>query len=99
MADYHGDIGTFDGNFYRSKSDKNLFVAMILLVLLGFTGIHRFYLGHTRLAMTHLFLCFVAVMFGIFTFNFWLALWIFLFQGLWLLVELGLLAFQAIQEM
>ncbi len=98
MAQYHGDISQFDQPFFRTKSDKNLIVACVLLFFLGFTGIHRFYLNQLRFGFFHLALCFVAVMFGIFTFNFWLAVGIFGLQSIVLLVELLLLIVQAINE-
>ena len=88
MRKYHGDINQFGQSFYRTDESGQIIVAVILLLLLGFTGAHRFYLGETRHGMFHLGLCFVAVIFGIFTFNFRLAFAVFGIQALILLFEL-----------
>jgi TM2 domain-containing membrane protein YozV len=98
VAQYHGDISQFEQPFFRSRSDKNLAVACILLFFLGFTGIHRFYLNQPRHGLVHLILCMFAVIFGIFTLNFWFAATIFGLQLIALTIELVLLVVQMINE-
>lgn len=98
MAKYNGDINAFSGSFYKSRSDKNLFVAILLCFFLGFTGIHRFYLDEQGHGFFHLGLCFVAIVFGIFTLNFWLFAYIIMAQSLILLVEIILLFVRVINE-
>jgi len=90
MSKYHGDINQFSQSFYRTDEGNRIVVAVVLLLAIGFTGAHRFYLGETRHGMFHLALCFVAVMFGILSFNFWLAIAVFGIQGVILLFELVL---------
>jgi len=54
MAGYHGDIGQFGESYYRADEGNRIVVAVVLLVLLGLTGAHRFYLGETRFGLVHL---------------------------------------------
>ncbi len=98
MAKYNGDISAFQDSFYRSKSDKNLFVAILLCFFLGFTGIHRFYLNQHLHGWFHLGLCFIGVVFGVMTLNFWLFAYIIMAQSLILLVEIIMLFVQVINE-
>ncbi|MFM5950169.1 MAG: TM2 domain-containing protein [Novosphingobium sp.] len=98
MAKYNGDISQFQDSFYRSRNDKNLFVAILLCFFLGFTGIHRFYLNQQGHGLFHLGLCFVAVMFGLFTFNFWLFAYVIMAQSLILFVEIIMLFVQVVNE-
>jgi TM2 domain-containing membrane protein YozV len=98
MAKYNGDISAFQDSFYRSRSDKNLFVAILLCIFLGFTGIHRFYLNQQGHGFIHLGLCFVAVIFGLFTLNIWLFAYIIMAQSAILFIEIILLFVQVINE-
>ena len=81
MADYNGDLSAYSKPLFRARVDNRLAVAAVLLVTLGFTGAHRFYLGHMRHAYLHLGMCFVAIFFGLFSFKFELALTVFVIQG------------------
>jgi len=96
MPQYHGDIGQYGQNFYRTDDGNRIVVAVVLLLTLGLTGAHRFYLGDIKHGMVHLGLCFIAVIFGIFTFNFWLAGWVFGIQAVLLLGELLFLFLRAV---
>jgi len=87
MPNYHGDITQHGQSFYRSDEGNKIVVAVILLLLLGYTGAHRFYLGETRFGMVHLFLL-LATGFAIMGLSWTLAVTIFAVQGLLLFGEL-----------
>ena len=87
MAGYHGDIGQFGDSYYRADEGNRIVVAVVLLLLLGFTGAHRFYLGETRFGMVHLFALLIAMV-SFFSFAWGVTLTVLALQGALLLGEL-----------
>ena len=95
MAQYNGDISQFSGSFYQSDEGNRVVVAVILLLLLGFTGAHRFYLGETRHGMLHLGALLVIFVSAL-SFAFTVALTVAGIQAAILLVELGFFFVRAV---
>ena len=87
MAQYNGDIGQFGNSFYRSDEGNRIVVAVVLLLLLGFTGAHRFYLGEVKHGMFHL-CALLVVMISALSFAFSVAMVVAGIQSLVLLIEL-----------
>jgi hypothetical protein len=50
MAEYHGDLMYKVGTIYAREDDRNYPVAILLALLLGPLGMHRFFLGDMRVA-------------------------------------------------
>ena len=87
MTQYHGDIGQFGNSFYRSDEGGKIVVAVILLLLLGFTGAHRFYLDEVKHGMFHL-CALLVVLISLLSFAFSVAIIVAGLQALVLLIEL-----------
>lgn len=45
MAEYHGDLMYRTGNVYTATDDRNYIAAVLIAVLFGVTGAHRFFLN------------------------------------------------------
>jgi TM2 domain-containing membrane protein YozV len=53
-TDNQGSSGSYNVGTEKNASDRNLLIAVLLWVFLGFLGIHRFYLGHTGMGVLYL---------------------------------------------
>ncbi len=92
MAEYHGDIMYRVKPAYRPKDHGRLAIALILLITLGMTGIHQFYLGNHRTGYAHLVLLLLMIP-AIFSFSLLLTL-----LGIQILMLLGEAVLIAIEE-
>jgi TM2 domain-containing membrane protein YozV len=62
MAEYHGDIMDKMGTIHRGRDNQNYVIAIVLLLIFGQWGVHRFYLGDHQIGWVYL-TCFVAALF------------------------------------
>ena len=75
MADYHGDL-IYGMKPLYVRDDRGAYgTAMILLVLFGITGAHRFYLGQHGLGWLHLSLTFITAFVGFGTLELMFVVW------------------------
>ena len=54
MPEYHGDILYRVKPAYRQKDHTRLAIGLGLLLTLGMTGVHQFYLGNLKIGFAHL---------------------------------------------
>jgi TM2 domain-containing membrane protein YozV len=93
MPEYHGDLMYQFKPGYRPKDHSRLAIGLVLLVTLGMTGIHQFYLGNHGFGWVHLVLC-LLMMFALFTFSFTMLMVLIGLQAVLLLVEVVLMVIE-----
>ena len=54
MPQYHGDVMEQVGRVYERADDRNYPVAIVLLLIAGFTGAHRFFLNDHMIGWAYL---------------------------------------------
>jgi TM2 domain-containing membrane protein YozV len=81
-------MGRFAEPAFRANNNRNVVVALLLLLTLGMLGAHRLYLGLNRSAYIQLSIFAFGLMFGLFTLHLTLFLWCIGILSIWLLADI-----------
>ena len=76
MPEYHGDVMHKMGNIYTRSDDRNYPVVMMLAVMFGPIGIHRFFLNDMAIAFCYFWPFAISMLMGAAMLDFTLALWV-----------------------